>query len=247
VDVKLLGEAGCPYTRKFILGALNKTLTSEGLADVLRFDYLPFGNAFFSTRDCPSTTYSSANRHCYNNHCGPARVAAGAVLSEDCFTGTPVCQHGQVECEANRWMACARKAAQVPGDERSRASYSGYMPFVYCMTKWYDYARVGRKGLDHIAADCAASTGLDWGPLAHCYGGPQGDAAIMEAAKGTPVHMGVPWLYVNGDSMQEDHEDELFMEVCKALPPSARPQECLAASVTAKLIVPATSERHLST
>jgi len=227
VDVKFLGEAGCPFTRKFILGALNRTLTSEGIASMLRFDYLPFGNAFFTTKDCPSTTYNSASRHCFNNHCGPARAAAGSPLSEECFRGALVCQHGQVECEANRWMACARSGALVAGDERSRASYSGYMPFVYCMTKWYDYAAIGRKTLDTIAESCAANTGMDYGSLARCFGGPEGDAAIAEAAKGTPVHMGVPWLYVNGESMEEDREDDLFKEICKALPSSARPQECL--------------------
>ncbi|CAK0910387.1 unnamed protein product [Prorocentrum cordatum] len=227
VDVKLLGEAGCPFTQRLILGALNRTLTSEGVAGALRFDFLPFGNAFFSTKACPNTTYDPATRRCFNRRCGADRVAEGLPLPEDCFQGTLVCQHGRVECEANRWMACARKVAQVPGDERSRASYSGYMPLVHCMTRWYGHAKVGAKSLEHIVAGCAASTGLEWGSLARCYGGPQGDAAIVEAAKGTPVHRVVPWLYVNGEPMEENHEHELFKEVCNALPPSARPQECL--------------------
>jgi hypothetical protein len=223
VDVKFLGEAGCPFTRKFIQGALNKTLTSKGLADVLRFDFLPFGNAYFSSKMCHSADqeYDPEARNCFNSRCGPA----ASERSEDCFRGRLVCQHAAPECIGNRWMACARKVAQVPGRERSRASFLGYMPFVHCLARWYDYGKI--HGFAKYAANCSASTGLDWESLSHCYNSSVGDTATVEAAKGTPEHLGVPWLYVNGEPMEADHEDELFMQICKALPSSARPQECL--------------------
>lgn len=231
VDVKFLGEAGCPFTRAFIRDALNKTLSTPGLQDALRFDFLPFGNAYFSSAACSNTdsqgrqVYNANTRMCFNMKCGPNSLQR----REDCFTGELVCQHGFPECPVNRYFACARKMARVPGQERLKQSFMGYMPFVHCVAARYQL--YVREDIHSIVKSCAAESGLDDVKLGECHTGPEGDEAIRDVASQTPTHVGVPWIYVNGEPMEADHEGEIFQKVCEALQATGgAPQECHGAS-----------------
>ena len=92
-----------------------------------------------------STAFASeaedmAARQCFNKNCGagvsqpaeewgrsewmPCLKQICKKWSQDCFTGALVCQHGGQECDANRYMACAK---QVAGEH-----VLPFMSFAHC-------------------------------------------------------------------------------------------------------------------
>mmetsp|Transcript_15322 Transcript_15322/g.34809 ORF Transcript_15322/g.34809 Transcript_15322/m.34809 type:complete len:267 (-) Transcript_15322:41-841(-) len=216
VGVQFYGEAGCPFCREFVAGPLNKTLSYSGVAAIMDFSFVPWGNEYFATEQCKGQeSYDPTARECYNGACG-----AGAVnRPSDCFSGAKVCQHGGIECTANRYLACATTTAASPAP----AGYPAYMPFVTCMEAAYD-KQTSTEDLDSLARSCAEATSIDFGKIQSCFAGAAGDEAQIDQAKATPSHPGVPYVVVNGKAL--DDVSTLLQAVCAAYEGEHRPAAC---------------------
>lgn len=207
VTVSLYGEASCPFTRDFILGTLNET--TEDMGHILNFDFVPFGNSYFVTETCGGAEeYDLKSRQCYFKTCG-AQVPA-SKRPADCFSGDVVCQHGESECKANRYIACAKTLGT--------GTFHSYMPYVTCLENGLEIDQDLRDDQDvaALAEGCAGQLGFRVSELQACFEGPAGDEAIKKAAMATPDHPGVPWVMVNGVALPEDGEDGTPRAVCDA-------------------------------
>lgn len=182
VAVNFYGESLCPFCKQFLSGPLNQTLSAQGVAGIMDFNYLPFGNAFFITKTCggKSGEYDPDIRKCWDSKCG------GASAPDDCFTGELVCQHGPTECFGNFAEQCAISMYPDP---------LKYMPFAYCL-------EIVNTPSAAAVTSCANSLGLDAAGLNRCAANDQGKALNVQFAKRTAAlpggHPGVPWVTVNG-------------------------------------------------
>eukprot|EP00438_Fugacium_kawagutii_P029477 Skav209244 [mRNA] locus=scaffold293:534773:547266:- [translate_table: standard] len=201
VKVQLYAEAGCPFCRAAIAGPVNQTLSS--VAAIMDFEFFPWGNAYFVTAECKGAgEYDMSARQCYNKRCG----SGVSDRPKDCFTGDLVCQHGKVECEADRYLACAKS---VGG--------SHFMAFTHCLEAGYDnYTKA-------LVTKCAASAQVDVDSLAKCFDGPDGDRAVKAQAMATPEHPGVPYILVDGKPVEQPND--LLKEVCEAYQ-GQKPKAC---------------------
>lgn len=195
VKVQLFAEAGCPFCRAAIAGPVNQTLSTPSVAAIMEFEFFPWGNAYFVTAECKGAgEYDMSARKCFNQRCG----SGVSERPKDCFTGDLVCQHGQMECEADRYLACAK----------SGSTGSTFMAFTHCLEAGYDnYTKA-------LVTACAASSGIDAGALAKCFSGKDGDHAVIAQAMATPEHPGVPYILVDGKAVEQPND--LLKEVCKA-------------------------------
>lgn len=168
-------------------------LNAEGVADIIDFNYSPFGNNYFATSECGGAgSYSVTARQCYNDKCGRDASSRPA----DCFTGAVVTQHGDAEGNSNRYIACAK------GLESDTLKY---MAFVECVEAGYG------KDVDTLAQSCSKT--FDFSGLKSCYDGDAGDAAIIAEAKNTPAHQGVPYMEIDG---KEAQTTGILAQVCAA-------------------------------
>ncbi len=122
--------------------------------------------------------------------------------------GTVTCQHGEQECEGNRWEQCA--IAKYP-------QQSQYFEFYYCMEKFAD------KMLDNVQ-NCAKQANMEYSTLESCFNSNESKELQKAAAAMTPKdHQYVPWVLVNGKKSPSDGDD-ILKEVCEAYegePPKA--------------------------
>eukprot|EP01061_Rhynchopus_euleeides_P028761 TRINITY_DN468_c0_g1_i1.p1 TRINITY_DN468_c0_g1~~TRINITY_DN468_c0_g1_i1.p1 ORF type:complete len:253 (+),score=110.41 TRINITY_DN468_c0_g1_i1:56-760(+) len=195
VNVMFYAESHCPYCRQAMGGPVNETLTAEGVLDIMDFDYVPWGNAFYITEGCggKSGKYDASIRNCWDAACGAASPPA------DCFKGEMVCQHGTTECTDNAIQVCAKNA--------SSAGVSQYMPFMYCM-----------EYLEKSASSCASIYGIDYSKVQACATGAQATTLLQAAARTTAIipggHPGVPYIIVNGSPVS--NTNQLLKIVCAA-------------------------------
>eukprot|EP00930_Biecheleria_cincta_P098052 TRINITY_DN8973_c0_g1_i1.p1 TRINITY_DN8973_c0_g1~~TRINITY_DN8973_c0_g1_i1.p1 ORF type:complete len:420 (+),score=55.15 TRINITY_DN8973_c0_g1_i1:38-1297(+) len=103
------------------------------------------------------------------------------------------CQHGPLECDANRLSSCA---IHLAGDGKQAA------PFLYCLE-----TQLLREGtiVEHAGKRCAALMGKYawWPPLQACFHGELGDELVAEAgaaARATRLDS-VPLVLVNGEKI----------------------------------------------
>lgn len=182
VAVNFYGEALCPFCKAFLSGPLNQTLSAQGVAGIMDFNYLPFGNAYFITKECggKSGEYDHTVRSCWDQKCG------GDSAPEDCYTGELVCQHGPTECFGNFAEQCAITMYPDP---------LKYMPFAYCL-------EITNTPSAAAVTSCATSLGLDAAGINRCAANDQGKALNVQFGKRTAAlpggHPGVPWVTVNG-------------------------------------------------
>lgn len=203
VEVKFYGESGCPYCRNFISGPLRSTLAAPGLSDIMNFEYIPWGNAYYVTSECKGAgQYNSTVRACYNQLCGSGATSKPS----DCFTGQLLCQHGESECIGNKYLACAKN---VTGSIVPK-----YMPFVYCLEEKYQPS-FAEKDWAAIVETCSVQGGLEYKQVAACYSNRGMEVINIEAAL-TPAHPGVPYIVIDGKAMPGDTEDNFLQAVCDA-------------------------------
>ncbi|CAE7705221.1 ifi30 [Symbiodinium sp. CCMP2592] len=220
VSVQLFGESGCPDTTAFIAGPLADAEKAPGVADIMRLDWTPFGNAYFLTAECggvpapagcgssTSCLYNATVRECFLAHCG-----LGGQPFADCYSpGHVRCQHGSVECVANQLEACAK----MKDAER-------YWPISRCIETAFftGKLRTGTSGPQEVH-DVAASCGLAAETFDFCAS--QGHEAVVAMAKSTPPHPGVPYVLVNGVVLSETKD--LLKTICEAYE-GEKPAGCL--------------------
>lgn len=180
--------------------SVQQMLAADGVADIVDFDYIPFGNQFYNPiKECPKgdTSYSHDGCQCWMNACNGTKPAA------DCFSpGTPVCQHGPTECQSNRIEACAIHAAP-----------DAWTDFIFCF-------EVDHQSDPSAAQGCASKNGVDWSKMDACVKpGAAGDAVYAANAKKTlalePQHWFTPWFLMNGKPMMSNWSP-LLSKVCAA-------------------------------
>lgn len=169
-------------------------INAEGVADAIDFDYIPFGNNYFATAACGGAPYNSTVRHCWSKACYDA-----AAPAPDCFKGTIVTQHGDMELQVNRIEACAKHLTP---------SWRAFFPYLRCMEAAYP-----RSGVN--ASDgCAKTSRVNADALNACAGGADGVAYLALEARATPDHPGTPTVLVDGTQVEAA---DLLSTVCKAL------------------------------
>jgi len=193
--------------KQFVTGPLNQTLGASGLLDIMEYNFYPWGNAYYNTSQCGTSSYNKqVGMTCWEKECGYGAQNPPA----DCFTGTILCQHGDEECQWNRWEACA-----VATNSNDVLKFS---MFANC---------VESGGYFTTAKKCAEANGLDWDKLNECYNGSAGDEAQKSMAQATanlnPAHLGTPWVIVNGVVL--DDPSTLLQSVCAAYD-GAKPAGC---------------------
>jgi len=212
VQVRVYGEAGCGYTRKYLTGPVRHALADPATVKVMDFEFSPFGNAFFVLPECqrlaksdgPSTSgcggggYSSSLRQCFDQRCG----AGAAKRLSNCFTGGVVCQHGFKECAFDRYFACAKDRAAT---KSGGSNVTSYMPFVLCMVDKYSET-LGGDPFKSLLHACADLSGLEATELEACYRSDAGTKALAKEAASTPDHPGVPYVTVNGYALAESYD-----------------------------------------
>lgn len=172
-------------------GAVNDAITAEGVADIMNFTFVPWGNAYYNTSKCGTDGFDKQNgMYCWIKECGGTSPAA------DCFKGKKWCQHGSTECTADTTEGCAIKHYPTT-----------FWPFIYC------YEGQGGK-----AKKCATSASMDYSVLETCVNGAEGEAvdamnAQLTAQYGTS-RLGTPWVVVNGKALQDPAT--LLKTVCAA-------------------------------
>jgi len=182
--------------QQFVTTDLNKTLSAEGVWDILDYDYYPWGNAYYNTSKCGTPSYDKPNgMYCWVRECGVENPP------EDCFKGSIMCQHGQNECDDNRLEACARYLfKKTMGFEVAL--------FSYCIENY----RFGSAAL------CGTFSGLDGSQIADCFNSAVGDAATQEVALATAQYgdsrLGTPWVVLNGKQVEDT--GTLLHQVCEA-------------------------------
>jgi interferon gamma-inducible protein 30 len=123
-------------------------------------------------------------------------------------SGTTVtCQHGENECDGNRYELCAiNQLNNKP---------SAYVPYILCVETTLS------KDLSHnigrAASLCAIKLGLNYPQLEKCATGTLGQQLLLDAGVATaalnPAHTYVPWVTVDGVH-QTDAENGIWKYVC---------------------------------
>ena len=184
--------------------SVQQMLAADGVADIVDFSYIPFGNEFYNPiKECPpgDTSYSHDGCQCWMNACN------GTTPAMDCFAGTPVCQHGPDECAANRIEACAIYAA---GGAKAPDVWT---KFIFCF-------EVDNNSNAASAQDCAKKAGVDWTKLNACIQpGNIGDmvykANAMKTLRLEPQHYFTPWFVMNNKPLMSNWQP-LLQNVCNA-------------------------------
>lgn len=171
---------------------------------MLEYIFIPWGNAYYENatllHDCPSFGHSYDKQR---SLCWARKCSAGELAPAGCWTGPKMCQHGQLECDADSLEACAMA---VYPDAKDHA------PFVTCfegehasnlsfVRKCASVAGLDPDSIEACVADKARSTVLDRA-LA------QRTAQLGDAKKGTP------WVLVDGKNLEET--GALLATVCSA-------------------------------
>ena len=90
VTLKVYSESGCPNCQSLLSGDLKTVFDADGVVDILDFDFISFGNAYYLQSECPG--YPDYDRtdgvSCYQKKCSDVSNAP-----DECFTGTIACQH----------------------------------------------------------------------------------------------------------------------------------------------------------
>jgi hypothetical protein len=220
-QVRVYIESGCPDSREFCLYSIKHALKPEqGLAPLIDVSLIAWGNAYHNgVTECEhvnsqssSDEYNRDDSHCWQKHC------KNGTTSADCFDDSkgPVHQHGPKEGEVDRLINCAMKhMAPSP------------WPYVQCLLTHYEKVDTSAA----LAATCKEETADSVEPntidtSVQCAGSDEGKTLLMQAAKYTPKHPGVPWVTIDGDPVDSE---KFFEELCKRVTPAV-PPACVAKS-----------------
>jgi len=202
--------------KSFVTDTLHTTLEAEGILDIIDYNFYPWGNAYFNTTKCGTSSYDKqVGMTCWEQQCG------GESPDADCFQGTVLCQHGDDECKWNRYEACAVHL--------NKENTMTFVNFTYCI----ESARF--PNVKH----CANYANIDAEKLEDCFNGEMGDIANAEMAKATtnlsPSHLGTPWVLVDGVVLNDP--STLLSSICSAYK-GVKPASCHQTGARARLITP---------
>ena len=140
-------------------------------------------------------------------------VFGNAHYDDDKTHSTLICQHGEAECDANRYERCAQYITE--------RDISRYLPYIACL---FD----GRLPMGYrnatfapdIFASCAQETAIPWSAIIDCYRN-QGLVEDLEhialVATQRTNHTYVPWVTLNGRHLVHDEEEtNLLLEIWNA-------------------------------
>lgn len=189
-------------------GKVNVTLSAPGILDIVDFDFVPFGNAYYS-KVTGNTSYDRGpGMTSWLEQCGMGKTD----VSPDCFEGPILCQHGPNECQGNLIEGCLKTVLPKAKD---------YWPWISCF-EGQDIDRVPGSGSPLKAMKaCNQKHMRDVSKMAaldKCINTPAAAHAVSVAnAKPTaaliPAHEGTPWILING----KDYDgDDVLGTVCKA-------------------------------
>jgi len=122
------------------------------------------------------------------------------------------CQHGELECEGNRWEQCG--IAHYPDP-------AVHYPFYNCMEK------VGTPWKTNVKK-CAAEAKMDLSILRECFNGKESQELQKKFAALTPAdHKYTPWVVIDG--LEWNQKGSFLSAVCKAFkgtkPPGCKKAE----------------------
>jgi hypothetical protein len=216
-QVRVYIESGCPDSQLFCLGSLARALDPhQGLTPLINVSLIAWGNAYHKgVAECKhikSGQYNRAGSHCWQNACKNGTLA-GHCFNESAMS---VHQHGQKEGEVDRLVNCAMRYAGSP------------WPYVRCLLSRYDH--VGTSAA--LAAECKANA-TDSAEREKirtaetCALSDEGKTLLMQAAASTPKHPGVPYVTIDGESVDSD---KFLEELCERLDATEVPPACASAS-----------------
>ena len=135
--------------------SVNATVSAAGVSDIMDFEFVPWGNAYYATVTGNKTYDRGPGMTSWLTQCGMGK-APGSVPA-DCWTGPILCQHGPNECAGNLIEGCAMKL-----------NPDNYWNFVACYEKPEDPSRTDPSYPTRMLKSCAAETGLDESAIAKC-------------------------------------------------------------------------------
>jgi len=182
---------------------VNATFSAPGVPEIMDFDFVPWGNAYFAAVTGNKTYDRGPGMTSWLEQCGMGVKSPPA----DCFTGEILCQHGPNECMGNLIEGCVKDLN--PTD---------YWPFVACYEEPPNPSRTDPTYPTKMLAKCAAETGINGEAVTACISDPAKALAISTTnAKQTaaliPAHEGTPWVLINGRPFQGQ---SLLKAVCAA-------------------------------
>lgn len=118
------------------------------------------------------------------------------------------CQHGEAECDANSYEQCASDIFPIA---------SRYLPFIDCLYKVLPMGHADDPFDASIFAGCAKEAAMDWSTIKECHDDEERAWQLqVAAAQQTPEHQYVPWVVINGETIDMNQEFDLLSYVCQA-------------------------------
>ena len=99
-------------------GNLQKLVQAEGIFEILDFEFIPWGNAYYNTSECGRPLYPTDNETWstgYNSDAKQCWIKQCQADKSKCFASdTVVCQHGYNECAVDTIEALERRTGPRP-------------------------------------------------------------------------------------------------------------------------------------
>lgn len=205
-------------------GSVNDTLAAEGVQGIVDFDFIPWGNAYYSKVTGNSSYDREGGVTSWLTTCGEGTESPPAA----CFEGPILCQHGTNECKGNLIEGCVKVLLEEVAAK--------YWPFMACFEK-QDIDRVSPDS--PIKAMNACTKQLGWpaskvSALKRCVESDDvaHNVSVTNARKTAalvPAHQGTPWILLDGELFQGDN---LLKAVCEAYK-GEKPAGCSDAAIQA--------------
>jgi len=201
VTVRFYGEAQCPFCRKFVTEVWQPIWEDLELRDYIDYDFIPWGNAYFATKQCGGGPYSSVERACWYKKC----INEQSDGKKDCFDSEKVVyQHGKKEGDVDIYESCIKTLFGL--------DYA--VEFTNCA----EGPKMDDNSLDAKALmkTCAALVipKVDFPAIDECFD-LQGRKLEIHNARNTPEHPGVPYVLIDGAPIEDFSQTK--KAICKLL------------------------------
>ena len=196
VTVRFYGEAQCPFCRKFVM-TFNDIWNDPELRQYLDYDFVPWGNAYFSTDKCGSGPYDPQERACWYEEC----ITQSSDDEDACFGGNVVYQHGNKEGNIDIYESCILQDVGL----------DAAVDFTFCCEG--PNMDDGSMCAQQLMQKCIPK-GVNPENVQKCLE-TRGRKIEIANAKKTPAHPGVPYVLVDNESL--DNPLEVRQAICDQL------------------------------